>query len=222
MRILFIGNSFTYFNDMPQKIFPLFLDASGIGCEVFSVTKGGCTLERFANPEDEYGRQVRELLETVKFDAVILQEQSHTPISNNEGFCSAVRRLDGMIKKNGAATYLYSTWGYHPKKESLSLYATGTRDMEMKLRAAYSEIAREIGARVCPVGRAMTYAFEHSDAQIYRPDFYHPSFIGSVIAAAVIYATVFNDVKGALALPVSELSEAERDAVAAAVLHALD
>ena len=222
MKILFIGNSFTYFNDMPQRIFPLFTDAAGIECEVYSVTKGGYTLGRFADPDDPYGKKVRELLDTVSFDAVILQEQSHTPISNNEGFCSALRLLDEMIEENGARTYLYSTWGYHEGKESLPLYGTDTRDMEMKLRAAYSAIAKEIGASVCQVGRAMTYAHEHSDTTLYRPDFYHPSFIGSVIAAAVIFATVFKDKKSAVLLPVHELSESEREDVAAAVLHALE
>ena len=190
MNVLFIGNSFTYFNNMPEEIFRRIACENGDDVTVYSVTKGGARLERFLDEADEYGERVSSLLREVAFDVAVLQEQSHTPISDPDSFFTSVRDFSRLLRERGISPYLYSTWGYHPTKSQLSLYGADTEDMERRLRAAYTAIGGEVGATVCPVGAAMTYAFKHSTLDLYRPDGYHPEPCASVLAALVIYSVI--------------------------------
>ena len=78
--ILFIGNSYTFYNKMPTEIFAKIAEAEGYTLDIDSVTKGGYTLEKFADPTDEYGAKVESALSgDKKYDFVILQEQSLRP-----------------------------------------------------------------------------------------------------------------------------------------------
>ena len=128
-----------------------------------------------------------------KFDAVVLQEQSHTPVSDPESFFSAVEALHKMIEENGARTYLYATWGYSALHPKLSLYGADTLDMEKRLRNSYMKIAKRLGITVCQVGAAMSYAYLYGVTGLYKEDHYHPDACGSLIAAAVIFEGLFGN-----------------------------
>ena len=60
MKILFVGNSYTYYNDMPKLLEGL-ANANGHPAEVFAVTKGGRKLHQHLDVEDEYSRPLVEL-----------------------------------------------------------------------------------------------------------------------------------------------------------------
>ncbi len=191
-NILFIGNSFTYYNDMPTAIFPVLAETAGYGVNVTAITNGGHTLAEFADSSDTYGAKVASAFANNSYDIVILQEQSHRPISNAESFYSGVRALYEMATQNGAKTYLYATWGYDADHKSLSTYGTDTADMEMKLRAAYEYIGDELNIPVCHVGAAMTYAFTNSSVSLYKSDNYHPLISASTLAAMTILSEIYD------------------------------
>ena len=123
-RILFIGNSYTYYNDMPTKIFGSFAEKAGFAVVVKSITKGGYTLAQFANPDDAYGAQVEEALtKDATYDFVILQEQSVRPASSKANeFYATVRNLAARIRATGATPILYSTWGRKAGSTTLDTY----------------------------------------------------------------------------------------------------
>lgn len=73
MNILFIGNSYTYYNDMPKIFENLAIENQKDVC-VFSVTCGGHKLYKYADGEDEYTRQIDELMKMHWFDVCFLQE----------------------------------------------------------------------------------------------------------------------------------------------------
>ena len=58
MKILFLGNSYTYFNDMPAKLLAL-CNESGVDAEVWSVTKGGYSFAHYLSEENEKGIEFR-------------------------------------------------------------------------------------------------------------------------------------------------------------------
>lgn len=192
-RILFIGNSFTDTNRMSETIFPPIVSSAGYKAEIHSITKGSWTLEKFANSADSYGAQVDAHLKAYKYDFVILQEQSHRPISNSASFYAGVRALNAKIKANGAKTILYATWGYRQDHPSIPGFGGSTAQMEAYLRGAYMNIANEIGAEVAHVGKAFTHVYaNHPTIELYNTtDKYHPSQAGSTLAAYVIFATIF-------------------------------
>ena len=113
MNILFIGNSYTYFNDMPATLEAL-AQAAGQDAKVFSVTKGGYTLASLASDDNEHGARVSAMLAGEhKFDCIILQEQSVRPAIDRESFFGGIEALLTKIRRDqpGAEVVLYETWG---------------------------------------------------------------------------------------------------------------
>ena len=91
--VLFIGNSYTYCNDLPS-LFGELARSRGYELHVRSVTKGGHTLEGHADPADECGAKLEALLQSERFDAVFLQEFSVRPaLDDKTPFFNAVRTL---------------------------------------------------------------------------------------------------------------------------------
>ena len=95
-RILFIGNSFTAQNDLPGLIASV-ADQSGHHVEHQLVSHGGASLRRHWN-----GGEAKRLIESGKFDVVVLQEQSTLPIKNRSRMHENVRLFDSVIRDSGA------------------------------------------------------------------------------------------------------------------------
>ena len=195
LNILFVGNSYTHYNNMPTQLFAPIARAAGYDVTIKALTEGGHRLWEFADEQDEKGATLRSLLKTQKkkYDVVVLQEQSNTPISNPERFYTGVRDLYALIKAHNpeAEIVLYATWGYQTGNSNLTKYGKTTQEMEMKLRAAYTAIAEELDLTVAYAGAGMTYALEHSSVGLYNADRTHPSLAGSALAAWTIFSTIF-------------------------------
>ena len=121
--VLFIGNSFTYVNDLPGMLTALAREA-GFEIETEAVVRGGWYLNRFADPEDPMGQQLRQVFPTRKWDYIVLQDQSFNPAGNQADFLAAVEKLTGMMR-TGARFLLYQTWAYQDASEKLA--AAGRR-----------------------------------------------------------------------------------------------
>lgn len=190
IRVLFVGNSYTYYNDMPdlfrEKAEKLEYDAS-----VASVTKGGYYLKAFADPQDEYGQILRQTVEGQEYDVVVLQDQSCNPIQDREGFLTAIGALKSLLEKQTTHFVLYATWGRKegcPKLEELELT---NETMTQALAEGYQEAADRYGMKIAHVGRAFS-AFRKvfPDVDLYNEDLSHPSVEGSNLAAETILKTV--------------------------------
>ena len=79
MRILMLGNSFTFFNDMPEMVREI------TGAQVVSHTRGGAWLSEQLNADTEMGAATLKALEE-HWDYVVLQEYSNGPVKNREAF----------------------------------------------------------------------------------------------------------------------------------------
>ncbi len=196
ISVLFIGNSFSYYNDMNKQngIFANIAKNAGYSkVRVRAVYKGGYYLRQFLDGSDEYGRQVLALLNSSSvYDIVIIQEQSANPINHPDDFFNSVRKFKELTDKNGGELWLYSTWGYKTGYSSLSKYGGKTAIMEMKLRAAYTAIAEELGIGVAYAGAAMTKSFqENPSVDLYNADLKHPSEAGSYLVAWTLFGTIF-------------------------------
>lgn len=194
-RILLIGNSFTYYNDMNQPNGILYKIAANAGYKVTvdSVYKGGYYLHQYLDETDEYGKQVLLRLRSGhKYDAVVIQDQSNVPISNPADFYDSCREFKSLVEATGAQLYLYETWGYKDGQSGLTKYGRDTLDMEMKLRAASAAIAAELDIPVIYVGAAFSKSYtEHPEIELYHTDLKHPGVMGSYLIAWTIFGTVF-------------------------------
>lgn len=192
-NILFIGNSYTFYNDMPTAYFEPMAKLCGYDVRVTTITKGAYTLEKFADPADPYGQMVDLALSGEgSFDFVILQEQSARPAIAPEAFYAAVRKLDQRIRAIGAKPVLYATWGRQTGSDTLSKYDMTNESMTYKLAAAYSTIGQELDIPVLHTGLAF-YRVNSGDNHIdlYNADKSHPSVVGSYLAAMTLVCGIF-------------------------------
>lgn len=186
-RVLFIGNSYTYFNNLPQLLSGLAASAKPPRMiETDMVTAGGATLKLLWS-----GGKPQAALAGSKWDYVVLQEQSTLgltrvvdgipQIGDPKNFHDAVRLIDPEIKKTGAKPLLYMTWA---RKDSA--------DKQPLLTDAYQSIGKELGDTVVPVGLAWQAALKARPSfELHVADKSHPTPAGSYLAACVFYATLF-------------------------------
>ena len=220
--ILFIGNSYTYYNDMPSALFAPIAEEAGYRVEVTAITKGAHTLAKYADPADEYGAKVEAALTgEKKYDFVILQEQSLRPAAQNPAsFYSAVRNLSERIRATGAEPILYATWGRKAGASALDTYGWTNESMTWRLAAGYTAIGKELNIPVVHVGLAFRDAYANGTVELYNADLSHPSYAGSYLAAMTLFAGIFGvdpmtvAYDGSLSLSDAEfLSEAAYNAV---------
>lgn len=184
--VLFIGNSYTYYNDMPESYFKKVAEEAGYDVTVTAVTNGGAYLYQYADPEHEIGKRLRREISKKKYDVAVIQEQSVYPIKNEKGFLSGVRDIKALI--DAKHFVLYATWGRNIGSSTLEELTLTREGMTEKLSLAYNEAAKLYGMRVAEVGKAFLRYEPRND--LYDEDGSHPSAIGSDIAAGVIFETV--------------------------------
>ena len=193
--ILFIGNSYTYYNDMPTEIFKKIAVAAGYEADVTAITKGSHKLSEFADPTDQYGSKVEQALTSgKKYDFVVLQEQSLRPATDDAPlFFDAVRNLTARIKAIGATPILYATWGRKTGSDTLESNGWTNESMTYKLAAAYQAIGDELNISVVHVGLAFYDVYTSQDGiELYHSDKSHPSYAGSYLAAMALFAKIFD------------------------------
>ena len=200
MQVLFIGNSFTYFNDMPYTFLNMAKTVDP-DSRVESIAYGGYSLAQYCDEDTEVGRLVISKIVSYEWDYVVLQEQSLHPCTDEKGFVSAVKRLCGIVSQIGAKVILYQTWAYAENTDKLLSTGMSYREMSEKLVAAYGKAAVESGATVAPVGEmfARVKDSDYITRLINANDGYHPSSTGSYLAACVIFRTITG--KSTIGLP---------------------
>lgn len=184
MRILMMGNSFTYYHDMPKMLERI------LGEEVVASTQGGAWLRDHLDPASELNAAFLKLKEE-KWDYIVLQEQSKAPIFAPKTFQRSVRGLCELARSLGAKPLLYATWAYREGSEKLAETRMTYAEMDRALYESYHQAAQENGALIADVGKAFTALRDL--ANLYEDDDYHPSEAGSILAAQCIARVIEAD-----------------------------
>ena len=185
MRILMLGNSFTFVNNMPETLAQL------TGAEVIHLTRGGARLAEQLNPATRMGGLTQAALQTERWDYVILQEMSNGPITAKENFLKNVGLLCEQIRAAGATPILYATWAYQRDGKQLASFGMDYDEMYRWMYASYHEAAEQNDALIADVGKKF---YELADSQnLYAENGCHPNEAGSRIAAEVIAEVISAD-----------------------------
>ncbi len=198
-RILFVGNSFTYYNNSLHSHLRNLLMAGGMynadKMRVSAMTISGSRLV-------EHAGGIAALVKPDTWDLVVLHGHSKEPLeeSTAEPFIKAVRIFSKYIRNRGAEPVFFMTWAYR-----------GRPEMTHPLAEGYTKIANQVDALVVPVGLAfaqaqrdhpeielytrdlLKYERTHQDTPtpVYRDEIKHPSLAGTYLAACVFYAALF-------------------------------
>jgi hypothetical protein len=189
LRVLFVGNSLTYFNDMPSLVGKL-AAADRHSRPIFTVeyAGGGWTLRK-AFLDGKLTRLMRE----IDWDIVVLQEQSQISESSwavrGREMAPYARALAARVRAIGGRTVLFMTWGYRDG-DRRNVDGDSFSHMQGRVSQAYRELGDELRATVAPVGYAWVEAIRRNPSvALWRHDGLHPSKLGSYLAACVFYAT---------------------------------
>lgn len=195
-RVLFIGNSYTGVNNLPNTFYNLCLSL-GDSVVVDVNSPGGYTF----NQHSTNATTISKIMQG-NWDFVVLQEQSQLPSFHPTQVASdcypyAKILCDTIKHYNPCAEVLfYMTWGrkngdagncanYPP----VCTYA----GMQQRLRESYLEMTDSNNASCAPVG-AVWNVFRNSfpNVELYSPDESHPSLSGTYLAACTFYSSIFS------------------------------
>ncbi len=179
MRVLFIGNSHTYYNDMPH-MFANICHEHHADTEITMLAHAGMGWDFHVNEPE-----VRFNIAYGGYDAVILQHVAH-PMGDLSVMAQSGRQLIRWVQESGARPILYMTWTTKADGESA----------QAQMSDAYRKLQEETGCELAPVGdRWWAYHREHPEIELYAKDGQHASETGSRLAAATIAEVVLNGVK---------------------------
>lgn len=188
-RVLFIGNSLTFYNDLPNTFAGL-ARAGGHKVEVGMAAPGGWTLA-----DHLYSPETLETLNSAKWNFVVLQEQSQIPSVQQfrtQEMYPPTRELVGRVRALGATPLFFVTWA---RRDGWPENGMGTyQSMQAEIDTGYAGIASELNAPVAPVGSAWFNAvMEHPELNLWQDDGNHPTEQGTYLAACVFYAVIFHE-----------------------------
>lgn len=189
-KILFVGNSHTYANDLPGVFYEMAL-AGGHEVEVYDLTEGAYTLRQFSDPEDELGEILTNALQSEPWNFVVLQENTNAALDFNakKDMYPYARKLDQMIKAAGGQTAFLMTWA---PKNGAGLFSHKMAQDE--LSSGYRTIAGELDALLIPGGEIFDDALKQDEKlELWGEDGQHPSEEGTYLAACAAYAMFFQE-----------------------------
>ena len=188
IKILFIGNSYTYYNSTPELLKALIKEKFPEQIvETQLISGGGMTLADHWKNES-----TKETIRTGEWDYVILQEQSNlgmgviidhnTYFGQTDLFYDHARKFDAEIIKSGAKTVFLMTWSVRNQPQEQAI-----------LTHAYATIAKELEAIVAPVGLVWDKIRTNPKIDLYADDGGHPSPMGSYLVATTLYGTLMGE-----------------------------
>lgn len=174
LRVLFIGNSLTYTNNLPVMVEALARE-SGISIETAAATESGFALE------DHWSvGTARSQVRNGNFDVVIMQQGPSSLPDSRVFLREWTATWAGEIRARGGEPGLYAVW---PEKERMYAFDD--------VNESYLLAAQDVNGYFFPAGDTWIETWARDpEALLYGSDDFHPSSAGTYAAAVVIVATL--------------------------------
>ncbi len=195
-KVLFIGNSYTYTNNMPAIVDSI---AKALGDTIIydMSAPGGQTLQQHCTNTTTISK-----IFSQQWDIVVIHEQSQMPAFPPSQVATDVypyaHILDSMVHANDSCTQtmFMMTWG-HANGDPMNCPGYPvicTYDgMQMRLRESYLQMATDNHADVTPVGSAFKIMVDSAYTPwLFSSDSSHPIVPGSYLQACVVYSSIFH------------------------------
>jgi len=171
LNVLFIGNSLTYYNDMPTMLNNLLIQAK-VKVESIEVI----AFPNYGLPDHWENPATREKITSGFWDVVVLQ-QGPSATEGRPYLLEYSKLFAKEIRNAGAQPALYMVW---PSQQRFFDF-DGVSD-------SYKMAAEQINGMLFPVGEAWRKAWQKDpDLALYGADGFHPTPLGSYLAALVIF-----------------------------------
>lgn len=174
-RILFIGNSLTYEDSLPEKVAAILAQMGDTGVVVRTVGFPNFALEDHWNEGTAPA-----LLRAERWDYVVMQQGPSTLDESREQFVHWARQFEPLIRGAGAVPVIYEVWP-----------SLRTPERFVLVDSSYRTVARELNGLYAPAGNAWFRVLDTDfalGAELYEVDAFHPTPMGTYLAALVIAA----------------------------------
>ena len=199
VKVLFIGNSLTGYNNMPGLLEQLAI-TSQKSIFIDKFIWYGMSLEEISERP-----QISDKLSQHNWDYVVLQggchnaaypETHHIIISfaDYRPLLPTLRKLRDMVLENCADTRVvyFLPWAFKDGITWVPGYSDTYFDMQEKILENSLKFADSLNLMIAPVGWAFYQVIrQRSDIELFNPDWSHASLEGSYLAACVFYSTFF-------------------------------
>lgn len=177
IRVLFVGNSYTYVGNLPQVV-SFFAESKKIPLITRKSVKGGIYLKNHWFGQE--GLNTKKITQEGRFDFVILQDQCQAPVEVPDTTLKYAKLLCDFIKKSGARPLFYETWA----RDKIQQQQEG-------LSAIYAKAAFENNAKVIPVGHAWELARKlRPTVPLFAADGSHSSSLGVYLNACMFFTAL--------------------------------
>jgi hypothetical protein len=174
IRVLFVGNSLTQANDLPMMVTAL---AAGAGVQVQStdVSQGGFSLEDHWNDQ-----RAHRAVDRGGWHFFVMQQGPSALLSSRENLRFWAAKFNERIRAIGGRPAPYMIW---PEAARISEFDN--------VRQSYLLAAQDINGLFLPAGEAWRAAWRRAAGlQLYGPDDFHPSVLGTYTEALVITSKI--------------------------------
>lgn len=189
LDVLYVGNSYIYFNNLPALVEQISAALGGPVLRGHAHTYGGATLQRILDDTPIDSLLAHGTARGTAWAWVVLQEQStlgtaYDPdtgtLGRADAFHAATRALAARVRAAGAEPLLYMTWARAAFPGQTAV-----------LSRAYRAVGAELDVPVAAVGEAWAAVRQlRLDYPLYISDGAHPTAAGSYLAACVVYAAI--------------------------------
>jgi PKD repeat protein len=197
LSVLFIGNSYTSYNNLPLLVKNLSTSA-GKTLNIDSNMPGGYLMSSHAADGTTLSK-----ISMGNWDYVILQEQSQIPTIDYYRYNDmypAMIDLKALIKLYNpcAKIITYMTWGRRfggqqcdPSGTYCSPVFANFNHMQDSLTSAYLEISEQLKVQCAPVGVVWQNILNDTNLVLHSGDNSHPNIDGSYVAACAIFTSIW-------------------------------
>lgn len=170
LRVLFVGNSYVYYNNLAQ-LMNLLTDSMSTKLICTKSTVGAAHLGE--HWRELRGLRSKSLIAEKKYDIVVIQDNSMWPLEHKDSLLYYGKLFTDWIRSHGATPYLYTTWARQK-----------TPEKQPEITAAYAALATLTGATRVPVGDTWEIARrQHPEMNLFHSDGSHPSPTGTFLIA---------------------------------------
>jgi len=177
LKVLFVGNSYTYGYNLPHIVSVISAETSTKLITRKSVLPGASLGEHWNG-----GRELKtkEIIAEGDFDVVILQDFSMSAIHTPDSLLKYVKLFSEYNRNFGAQTYLFNTWA----REKVPQF-------QAEIDEIYGQAAKKNGAVRVPVGKAWELAQDlRPMVDLYTSDGSHPNELGTMLSASVFVRSI--------------------------------
>ena len=181
LRVLFVGNSFSYFYNLPQVVNAMSEYSKKVHIETRTSLVGGSDLSQHINQTN--GTQTINILNNQTFNYVVINHHSLATFEDSNKFFELSKQMVELVRSKNAVPVFMMTWAYHSNPLMIKT-----------IEATYNDMGKRLGVDVIPCGNLFAEVRKwRPDLEMFDDDDKHPSKHGTYLNGLTFFKYFTNE-----------------------------